>query len=391
VRILLAHSFYRVAGGEDRYVLTQLELLRARHRVELLARHNQDLPGSSRTAAAMVWSPRLTGQVAAELRRFGPDVVHLHNAYPALGPAVHLAARRQGTPLVMTVHNLRLRCPNGVQFTQGKPCRRCEGGVYANAVLRGCFPTPAQSAAYASSLWIHRFVLRLQRRVELFLVPSRFLRQRLIDWGVPEHRVTLVRNFVDPPPGASPQVGDAGLYLGRLSVEKGLPQLLRALRQAGDPPFQIAGDGPLDAALRRLAADLGLRRLRFLGRLDHAEAGRVLAASRYLALPSVCDDNAPLAALEALAAGRPLLVSRAGGLPELVDEGATGLLCDPGDVAGLAASLSRLVADERLCRWMGARAIDLARREFSPERHVRRLEAAYEAARRRSPSAERCQ
>ena len=382
MRILLAHSFYRVAGGEDRYVLTQLELLRARHRVEVLARRNQDLPGGLRTAATMTWSPTLTRQVAAELRRFGPDVVHLHNAYPALGPAVHLAAERHGTPLVMTVHNLRLRCPNGVQFTQGASCRRCEDGAYANAVLRGCFPARAQSVAYATSLWAHRFVLRLQQRVALFLVPSLFLRRRLLDWGLPEDRITLVRNFTELPSGASPEVGDAGLYLGRLSFEKGLPQLLRALCQAGDPPFQIAGDGPLEAALRRLAAGLGLRRVRFLGRLDYAQATRLLAASRYLALPSIWDENAPLAALEALAAGRPLLLSRVGGLPELVCE-QTGLLCAPGDVAGLAANLSRLAADDQLCRSMGATAIDFARREFSPERHLQRLEAAYQAARER--------
>jgi len=384
MRILLAHSFYRVAGGEDRYVLAQSDLLRARHQVELLARRNQDLPGGPRTAAAMVWSPRLTGQVVAELRRFRPDVVHLHNPYPALGPAVHMAAARHGTPLVMTVHNFRLRCPNGLQFTQGAPCRRCENGAYANAVLRGCLPTRTQSAAYAASLWAHRFVLRLQERVGLFLAPSRFLRGRLLEWGVPEHRVALVRNFTSLPPDASPQVGGAGLYLGRLSVEKGPVELLRALREAGDPPFQIAGDGPLEADLRRLAAGLGLRRVRFLGRLDHAGASRVLAASRYLAVPSVCDDNAPLAALEALAAGRPLLVSRAGGLPELVAE-ATGLLCEPGDVAGLAASLGRLASDDELCRAMGAAAVEFARREFSPSRHVRRLEQAYRAAR------ERCQ
>jgi glycosyltransferase involved in cell wall biosynthesis len=380
VRILLAHTFYRTAGGEDRYVLAQLELLRERHQVELLARRNHDLPGGPRTAAAMIWSPRLIRQVVAELGRFGPDVVHLHNAYPALGPAVHLAAGRHGVPLVMTVHNLRLRCPNGVQFTQGKPCRRCENGAYASAVARGCFPTRAQSAAYATSLWLHRFVLRLQERVRLFLVPSLFLRGRLRDWGVPEHRIMLVRHFTDQPPDPAPAVGRAGLYLGRLAAEKGLPELLRALRQAGDPPFQIAGAGPLEAQLRRLAADLGLRRVRFLGQVDPGQTRRLMAASRYLALPSVCDETASLAGYEALAAGRPLLVSRAGALPELVAEG-SGLLCEPGDIAGLAAGLRRLAADDGLCLTMGAAAAEFARRELSAARHLARLEAAYRAAR----------
>jgi glycosyltransferase involved in cell wall biosynthesis len=364
-----------VAGGEDRYVRGQLELLRnGGHEVELLSRRNDELDWGLQTAAAMAWSPRLTSHVVAELARFVPDVVHLHNAYPALGPTVHRAATRRGIPLVMTVHNLRLRCPNGLQFTRGVNCRSCERGNYANAVVRGCFSSCAQASAYAASLWFHRFVLRLQERVALFLVPSHFLRRRLLDWGVPKDRVTLVRNFTDLPPDASPEVGEEGLYLGRLSAEKGLHELLRALRHANDPPFRIAGDGPLAETVRTLAAELGLRRLKFLGRLNRPAVATELSRARYLVMPSVCDENAPLAALEALAAGRPLLVSQTGGLPELVADGA-GASFKPGDVASLAANIGRLGSDDELCRTMGAAAISLARREFSPDRHLRRLKS----------------
>jgi glycosyltransferase involved in cell wall biosynthesis len=378
MRILLAHSFYRVTGGEDQYVLAQRELLRTRHLVELLARRNEDLPGGLRTTAAMVWSPRLARQVAAHLARFGPEVIHLHNIYPSLGPAVHLAARRCGIPMVMTVHNLRLRCPNGIQFTKGALCRRCERGAYGNAVLHRCFSSQAQASAYAASLWLHRFALPLERRVGLFLAPSAFLRQRLLDWGIAKERVTLIRNFTDLPSGASPKVGSEGLYLGRLSAEKGLFGLLKALRLAGDPPFRIAGDGPLETELRQLADDLGLRRLRFLGRLHRPAVAKELAAARYLTLPSLCDENAPLAALEALAAGRPLLVSRVGGLPELVAEGA-GLCCERGDVTDLASKLDRLATDDELCVVAGTAALRFTRRELGPQTHLRRLEAAYAA------------
>jgi glycosyltransferase involved in cell wall biosynthesis len=378
VRVLVAHSFYRVAGGEDGYVRAMVELLGPRHRVELLARRNTDLDGGLAAAARMAWSPASTAMVARELDRFGPDVVHLHNAYPSFGPAVHQAARSRGVPLVMTVHNLRLRCPNGLQFTGGAPCRRCEGGAYANAVRHGCFPTRRQSAAYAAGLWLHRFVARLEDAVAAFVAPSRFVRDRLLEWGIEPGRVELVRTFTVPPAGPATPQGEGGLYLGRLSAEKGLRELLAALRLAGDPPFELAGDGPLAGELRTQAARLGLRRARFLGRLDRAGVAAALERAGYLALPSVCPENAPLAGLEALAAGRPLLVARIGGLPELVAGGA-GLACEPGDVDDLAAALRRLAGDAALRAAAGAAAKSFAAAELAPEAHRHGLERVYAA------------
>jgi glycosyltransferase involved in cell wall biosynthesis len=326
----------------------------------------------------MAWSPRLTREVLDSVRRSNPDVIHLHNSYPSLGPAVHLAARRGGVPLVMTVHNARLRCPNGLMFTQGSPCRRCEAGAYFNAVPNDCFPTRRQASAYALNLWLHRFILRLEASVSQFIAPSQFIRRRLLDWGLPDDRVALVRNFTTIRPDASPRVGNHGLYVGRLAEEKGLRDLLVALRLVGDPPFRIAGDGPLARPLRALAAELGLQRTSFLGWLDHSQVVGVLRAARYLVMPSRADENAPLAALEAMAEGRPLLVSRAGGLPELVADRA-GLTFERGDSSDLAAKL-RLLDDDNFCREAGVASLRFARRRLTPDVHRRGLEEAYAAA-----------
>ena len=378
LRVLLAHSFYRLPGGEDRYVEQQASLLRTRHEVGTLWRHNRDLVPGISTAARMV----VTGRQREVDRAFGafrPDIAHLHNAYPALGASVHLAAERTGVPLVMTVHNFRLRCPNGYMFTEGAPCHRCERGMYAHAFMHACFPSRAQAASYAASLWVHRFVLRLERKVSVFITPSEFVRARMIAWGMEPHRIEVVRNFTEVRSDATAP-GEYGIFLGRLSAEKGIDVLLRALAAAGDPPFRIAGDGPVEAALKALAEELRLTNTRFLGRIPSEHVPELLRTARYLALPSMWDENAPLAALEAMAAGRPLLVTANGGLPELV-RGGEGLQCPPGDVEALAGSIRRLHADDRLCREMGGRAAERAAAEFTPEHHLARLEDAYARAR----------
>ena len=379
LRILIAHSFYRLAGGEDRYVQSQLELMRPHHTVALLQKHNQDLEDGLDAASQMTWSPRLTREVVQAIERFHPDVVHLHNAYPTLGPSVHLAARRCGVPLVMSVHNLRLRCPNAMAFTNGSPCRRCENGMYANAVLRGCFPKRSQATVYAASLWLHRFVMRLEERVALFVAPSAFIRDCLLQWGIGDNRIAMIRNFTNVRPDATPRVGRYGLYLGRLAVEKGLPELLRALYLAGDPPFRIAGAGPLELSLRQLTRDLGLKQTEFLGWRPQHQVAEIITEARYQVIPSLGAENAPLAAVEAIAEGRPLIVTRVGGLPELVEQGG-GLVCEGGDVASLAAQIRRLVHDDALCRRAGASALQFASSELDASVHRRSLEAAYARA-----------
>lgn len=282
MRILLAHAFYRVPGGEDSYVRSQADLLGRRHDVELLGPVNDTL---SKTGAAhrLVYSGVARREIEAAVERFRPDLIHLHNPYPSLGPAVHVTARRRGIPLVTTVHNLRMRCPNGLMFTEGELCRRCERGVYAHAALHRCFPTRAQGTVYASALWLHRFVLRTEAAVAGFVAPSRFMADRLRQWSIPVEKIHVVRPFVPAPPAPGPP-GEYGLFLGRLSNEKGVDVLLHALALAGDPPFRIAGGGPAEERLRAKAGELGLRRTELVGLVPRDEVPGLLARARYVAI-----------------------------------------------------------------------------------------------------------
>jgi glycosyltransferase involved in cell wall biosynthesis len=260
-------------------------------------------------------------------------------------------------------------------------CRRCEHGIYAHAVLHGCFPSRGQAVAYASGLWIHRFPLGLERRVAVFVAPSAYMAGQLRRWGIADERIAVVPNFTPLRHDASTEPGTYGLYVGRLAAEKGLDVLLQALAMAGDPPFRVLGRGPSEAELRRRADRLGLRNTEFMGHLGRTEVDEVLKGARFVALPSSSAENAPLAALEAMAAGRPLVVSTMGGLPELI-EGGAGLSCSAGDVAGLADRMTQLFRDDRHCRESGARALAYAESSFGPDLHRRRLEDVYVRAAR---------
>jgi glycosyltransferase involved in cell wall biosynthesis len=326
----------------------------------------------------MVRAPHERGALRRAIRALRPDVIHLHNPYPSFGPEVHIAAAAAGVPLVVTVHNFRLRCPNGLLYTEGSPCRRCVGGRYDQAIRHACFPTRAQAAAYASALWIHRFVLHVDADIGLYIAPSRFMRSRLVEWGIPAERTTVVRNFTVPPASAPP-LGDRGLYLGRLSMEKGVSTLLEALKLAGDPPFDIVGGGPDAASVAATASSLGLRRTRLVGSVVSADVPRIIEDARYAVIPSIWDENAPLAALESMAAGRPIVASNVGGLPELAEDG-RGRLVRPGDARSLAEAIEGYVGDPLAVEEDGDRARVFVVGECSPGVHREALERAYASA-----------
>jgi glycosyltransferase involved in cell wall biosynthesis len=378
MRILVAHSFYRMPGGEDRYVREQVNLLRTRHVVHLEERVNADLPDGPATAAVMAAARGERAALRRALRLHRPDVIHLHNPYPSFGPAVHLAADRARIPLVHTVHNYRVRCPNGLLYTEGAPCSRCTAGRYDNAIHHGCFATKRQAGAYSAALWMHRFVLRLEDKVDLFVAPSQFVRRRLVAWGIGTDRVVVVRNFTVPPPDVPP-LGHRGLFLGRLAPEKGLATLLDALSMAGDPPFDIVGSGPDAQRLAARAAELGLHNTHFHGYVPADAVAGYIAAARYIVAPSLWEEVFGLAALEAMAAGRPVVASDVGGLSELVGGGG-GRLVARGDADALAGAVLAYADSEEAAARDGAMARRFVLDECSPEAHLDGLGAAYALA-----------
>lgn len=377
MKILLAHSFYRIPGGEDRYVRQQAELLARNHDVRLIEGRNDELSDGLGTGIRMAYSRTRRRDAGRVISQFHPDLVHLHNAYPALGPAVHLATEKARVPLVMTVHNYRMRCPNGLMFTEGSICRRCQQGNYGLAPLHECFPSKRQNVAYSGALWLHRFVGRLEDRVSLFVCPSEFVRKELLRWGIPDSKVVRIPHFVRPCPDIDPSPGSFGVFVGRLSSEKGVDVLLDALRLAKDPPFRVIGGGPFEAALRHRAARLDLKRTKFLGAVAPERVGEIVRRSRFLAVPSLWNETGGLSGMEAMARGRALLVTSLGGLPELVS-GGCGIVCRPGDADDMATAIERLMIDYQFCKEVGERGLEKSRKEFGQEIHLTRLEAAYE-------------
>jgi glycosyltransferase involved in cell wall biosynthesis len=321
------------------------------------------------------------------LRVARPDVCHLHNFHHQLSPSIVDALRERGVPAVHTLHDYKVACPSYLLFTEGRPCRRCAGGRFHEAVLHRCVRGsvgPSLVAAVESTF--HRARRTLERGIRCFVAPSRFLATTLTSMGF-RGEMRVVPNGVDAaaiPVAEAP--GSDFLYVGRLSREKGVATLLAAVGRTEGIRLAIAGAGPEEAVLRARADELAPRRVTFLGALPRDELLAHVRGARAVVLPSECYENAPMAALEALASGVPVIGAAVGGVPEIVRDGETGLSFPAGSASDLASRLAMLRDDADLARRLGQGGRRVVEREYRLSDQVERMLALLEEV---SPRASR--
>lgn len=375
LHVLVAHSRYLSGpvSGENSVVDDEIALLEANgHRVTVLDPQAAVDGRAQRLATGVrtVWNLRAGRSLARLLHLDRPDVVHFHNLFPALSPAVLRTAAGAGVPVIMTLHNYRLLCLPGTFLRDGSPCEDCLGHLPWRGVSRRCFRgSAAASGSYASSLGLHRAVGTFDL-VDRFIAVSEFVRAKHIEAGFSADRITVKPNFAWDGPRRRESAGYF-LFLGRLSEEKGPRVLVEACRLYRAPVL-IAGDGPERAGLERDAPD----GVTFLGAVPPERARELLAGARALLVPSLCYEGAPRTVIEAFAAGVPVVASDIGGLPDMVADGLTGRLVAPGVSSEWANAIDALCCEETVTR-MGCAARAEWERLYSPERAIKLLESVY--------------
>ncbi len=378
-RVLLVHNRYQQRGGEDAVVDAEAELLRNHgHQVERYERHNDEVASLSplRLAAGTLWSTRTRRDLPAVAAAFAPDLLHVHNSFPLISPSVHAAAHNLRLPVLQTLHNFRLLCPQGTLLRDGRVCTDCVGRLPWRAVRHGCYRgSMAASAVVALMLQGHRLRGTWQRDVTLYIALNRYSAELFERGGLPAAKLRLKPNFVDLSEQASAGERRGLLFVGRLSPEKGTALLAAAAAlRPGATPIRVVGDGP---ERDRLAACAGLH---LLGALPPDEVWQQMRRATALVLPSVCAEVFPRTLVEAFACGLPVIASRVGALPELVAQDRTGWLFDPAQPQALADLLQRADADPAALRPLGDRARAHHRQHWTGRHNHRRLCELYHEA-----------
>jgi glycosyltransferase involved in cell wall biosynthesis len=230
----------------------------------------------------------------------------------------------------------------------------------------------------AAEAYLHKWLRTYERCVDMFLAPSEFVRTKLIASGFPAERIEVLPHFQDLP--RDEQLGpDEGylLYFGRLSPEKGVYELLRAMVRLPHAPLVIAGDGPERPRLEALARELNLNQVLFAGMVHGDKLQKLIAGCSFSVFPSHAYETLGKSILESYAWGRPVIASDLGSRRELVQHGVTGLLYTDGDREQLAHSMGFLYDRPDLIEKMGAAARSRVKVNHDPDQHMEKLLELY--------------
>jgi len=379
VKILFVNTYHYRRAGAEVYALDLAEALRSRgHEVRFFAMQH---PDNIQSADSRYWVPEIDFRamnahktpanallvlsrsiysvgarraLSGMLSDWRPDVAHLNNIHAHLTPSVIDELNARGIPTVWTLHDCKLLCPNTDLASHGEICERCKGGRFMQCTLHTC-KKDSRSASFVATLEAeaHRF-LHVRDRVDAFIAPSVFLRDKFIEFGWPPDKFVHMPNFNNMPLASHVEMPDGRrvLFAGQLERTKGVLTLLEALEHSPDVRLDIAGDGQLRGEVEAKAADLRLNgaEVHTHGRVSKDVLGGLIDAARVVVVPSQLYENSPYSVIEAFAHARPVVASRIGGIPELVVDGVNGITTTPGAANEFAVAIDRLLDDPELWR-----------------------------------------
>lgn len=409
MRILFCNKFLFRFSGTEAYLLELRSLLESEgHQVEFFAMshprnepatfeehfpsrvdfNDNHLPiaGQIRLAGRVLYSREARKGLREVVERFRPDVAHVRNIYHHLSPSLLWQLRAQGVPVVYHLNDFKLICPNYNLISNGSVCERCKGGRFHNVVLEGCHGgSVAKGALLAIEAYAHAYAGTYSKCVDVFLAPSAFAKQKLVENGWPEERISVLPHFQLP--AVSHRTAGEGryvVYFGRLSLEKGVEDAVRAMAGLPEIPFKVAGEGPERPRLERLGARLGADNIQWLGHLEADALADLLEGCRLAVLPSRVYEVLGKSILEAYGHARPVISTDLGSRREVVKDGETGRLVQVGAIDELTSRVRELFHQPELVTRMGEQARRFVQEHHSPEKHLGALMSIYERARRRA-------
>ncbi len=392
MKILSVHNSYQKPGGEDQVFAQEADLLRSYgHEVVLYQSSNDQLTGKNPLVllSNTVWNRQSYRELRALMQRERPEIVHVHNTFPAISPAIYYAAKEEGIPVVQTLHNYRMLCPAATLFRDGHVCEDCLGKrVPWPGVMHGCYRgSRLATAAGAAMLATHNYKQTWSKSVSAYIALTDFAREKFIQGGFPPEKLFVKPNYLqtDPMPGEGK--GNYALFVGRLTPEKGIGTLLEAWREIGrELPLQIAGDGPLAPEVERASGAMeGVTWLKWLPR---AEILQRMKDASVLILPSTWYEGFPMIIAEAFAVGLPVIASKLGSMASIVDHQRTGLHFEAGDAIGLAEAVRWWAAHPAEAALMRAQARSDYETKYTAEVNYAQMISIYESVLKRSVSKE---
>lgn len=402
LKILMINKYYFIKGGSERCLFDLKALLEAHgHQVIPFAMaDDQNVPSkydsyfvraidyefdsavmkllnAPKVFGRMTYSIHAKRKIEELLAKEKFDIAHLHMIDHQISPSILHSLKKFNVPVVQTVHQYKLVCPNYRMYIPQKNeiCERCLSGNYFNAIKQRCHKESMfASAMIALETTIHKWMQIYGKGINAFIVPSKFMGLKLAQGGIPEEKIKPIYHFIEAenyPFSTSHE--DYFIYLGRLSEEKGLFTLLKAVENLTEAKLKIIGDGPLRADLENFAKERGLKNVEFLGKKLGKGLKDAVSKAMFLVIPSEWYENSPMVIYESFAMGKPIIGAKTGGITELIRHKVDGLLYEMGNVEELRNCIDYMLRHQEEIPKFGQAGRDRVESEFDSETHYQKI------------------
>ncbi|MBN1998000.1 glycosyltransferase family 4 protein [candidate division KSB1 bacterium] len=405
MKILSVHKFHYIEGGAERYVFNLSDVLEKRKHtvIPFSMRHPKNVPSPyddffspyfnpeqfkstknpmriAQNAIRVIYNREAQKKLASLIEKTKPEIAHVHSIYHHLSPAVLKTLKDHHLPVLQTLHDFKLLCPN-IVFLDGKNkvCTLCSRGNNWHAMWKKCFRNSLPGSFLVSlEATVHKYLRSYKKYIDVFHVPSRFLGSRIIQNGYSHRPVEVlpytlnVNNYL---PNYNPD--NYFVFVGRLSVEKGVLFLLDAIKKIKSIQLKIIGTGPLEQQMKERISREQLTHVKMVGYQSGEALKKLVSGALFTTAPSLCHDNSPLSIYESFSLGNAVLGSRMGGIPELIEPGVDGLVFEPDNTDDFADKVEQLVSNRDKTVQMGKNGRRKAEKLYAPDVHYERIMEMY--------------
>lgn len=355
MRILQINKFNFPKGGADKHFLDLVEFLESKgHQVAVFSmRHPKNMPSQwekyfvstvgytneyslwqkIKGIFRMFYSFETKRKINKLLDDFQPDIVHIHNIYHQLSPAILFAIKKRKIPVMMTVHDYKLINPNYSLFHNGEFYNRCKNGKYYQCLVDKCVKNSYLKSfiAVLEIYWHNKILKTYQKNIDLYIVPSLFARNILSDGGVDSRKIEILPHFINKDKDKDNETHTTllysnvsgvryGFYFGRISKEKGADKLINIFENLNGIKLYLAGSVEDGLKINNL------KNVKYLGFLGQEKLKKYIENSKFVISGSRLPETFGLIALEAIAKGKPFIGFNTGAYSEIIQNGINGYL-----------------------------------------------------------------
>jgi glycosyltransferase involved in cell wall biosynthesis len=371
MRILIVHNHYQDVGGEDMVFHQEVDYLKQSHEVETLTFQNKKGWKGLLQYLSYPYNLWAAQKLTRKIKSFSPDVIHVHNIHYASGPILFRVAQQENIPVAFTLHNYRMVCPSALLFFEGRRYMESIGKSFPwNAVKLGVLDHSIPKTFLTAFTYRLHAWLGTWSKVDAFIPLTSWAGRILMEGnlGIRKEQIFIKPNFISPLPFTLEETEEYYIYIGRLSVEKGVKQLFANFDNESAPHLKVIGDGPL----RALAPNR--KNIELLGYLNRDKITHYLLKAKAVIIPSICLEGFPLALLEGMSLKKLIIISQEIAASEIIEDGVNGFKINP---ENFLSTLKEIDQREDL-NAIAERGHQVFLDHFTPEKVMNQLNEIYQ-------------